>query len=320
MGFTTTLLASIGLIWISRFLLSTYHFINTYFLHKSTLPLYRHRSTSGKPPWAIVTGASDGIGRGYAHELASHGFNLILHGHNSQKLQAVQYCLRETFPQIQTRVLLLDASTHSLSSLKELEEAVETLKDLHITILINNVGTGATPSGHVFGNLECERPADIDGILNTNARFPAHFTRSVIPLLLSHNKPALILTMGSISDMGSPYLSVYSGCKAFDTAFSRSLTREMRAEGREHVEVLGIMTCQVTETAMENSPSSILKPNAVDYARAALGRVGCGYDVVEGCWPHALLRAVLQRIPAGFFSGMLIDSVREEMKVEGKRA
>ncbi|KAJ7246485.1 hypothetical protein C8J57DRAFT_1675292 [Mycena rebaudengoi] len=51
-------------------------------------------SPSDSQPWALVTGASDGIGLGFAHELASHGFDIILHGRSPTKLAAVATALR----------------------------------------------------------------------------------------------------------------------------------------------------------------------------------------------------------------------------------
>ncbi|TVY51939.1 Very-long-chain 3-oxoacyl-CoA reductase, partial [Lachnellula cervina] len=169
--------------------------------------------------------------------------------------------------------------------------------------------------GHVFANYEDEDAADIDAIINTNARFPALMTHFVLPVLQT---PALVLTMASISDVGSPYISVYSGTKAFDSSFSKALRREMVAEGRD-VEVLALMTAMVTETGTSTGEVSIVQPDARRYARSALQRVGCGHEIVEGWCAHWLLRAFTQCIPDSWFTGMLIGSVRVAMEEEGKR-
>ncbi|CAG8953794.1 hypothetical protein HYFRA_00006686 [Hymenoscyphus fraxineus] len=318
MAIIITILATIGGIWISRWALNTYRFLAIY-LQPHSLARYHHTSPSGQPPWAFITGASDGIGKGYAYELARQNFNLILHGRNAQKLCSVRSYLLTEFPSISIKTVLSDACLYGPPSYKEIKEIVAEIQDLHLTILINNVGTGTRPTGHVFSNFQHDIPSDIDAIINANARFPAHITRALLPLLLSHSKPSLLLTMGSIADIGSPYLSVYSATKAFGTSFSRALTREMAAEG-QNIEVLAIMTSSVTETATENAPCSIVRPAARDFARAALRRTGCGWDVVEGVWTHAVLHAVTRRLPAGWLSGILRESVREEMKREGKSA
>lgn len=58
-----------------------------YFLYPS--PLHRYLGNQqGKSSWALVTGASDGIGEGFAHELCSHGFNVIIMGAMSKRSHA----------------------------------------------------------------------------------------------------------------------------------------------------------------------------------------------------------------------------------------
>ncbi|KAH8674530.1 hypothetical protein BGZ60DRAFT_526487 [Tricladium varicosporioides] len=325
MGLTTTTLTLLGTIYLSRIALALYRFTSIYILHTSHLPKYHHLSRTGSPPWALITGASDGIGRGYAIALASHSFNLILHGRNQEKLLTVQQTLKDRYPKIETRLLVLDASVATPESQKELEREIEKLKDLHITVLINNVGTGTTPDGHVFRKFQEEYSHNIDFVINTNARFPVTLTRAVLPLMMRNGGPALVLTMGSISDIGSPYLSTYSASKSFVLSFSRSLAREMHAEGRANIEVLGIMTCSVTDTGTSvEEPRTVVCPGAEEFARAALGRVGCkigvGDGVVEGWWAHWLLRGLLGQLPEGVMRTLLVGGVRSEMGKEGKWA
>ncbi|TVY38158.1 Very-long-chain 3-oxoacyl-CoA reductase [Lachnellula subtilissima] len=313
MSIFANILTLTGAITLLTLLFKTARFIHIY-TRPSSLPRYLHTSPSGKSPWALVTGASDGIGKGYSHELASHGFNIILHGRNPYKLCSVRASIQASYPKTQIRLMVLDATACTAA---DIAAAVKELvcEGLHVTVLVNNVGTGTTPSGHVFANYEDEEPSDIDAIINTNARFPALITHFVLPILQT---PALILTMGSISDVGSPYISVYSGTKAFDSSFSKALRREMVAEGRD-VEVLAMMTAMVTETGTSNGEVSIVQPDARVFARSALQRVGCGHEAVEGWCAHWLVRAFTQCIPDSWLTGMLIGSVRVAMEEDGKR-
>jgi NAD(P)-dependent dehydrogenase (short-subunit alcohol dehydrogenase family) len=73
-----------------------------YFLYPSTLDRYL-RDYQGEKSWALVTGSSDGIGKGIAHELCSHGFNVVLHGRNAEKLSRVQSSLLAEYPNVQVR-------------------------------------------------------------------------------------------------------------------------------------------------------------------------------------------------------------------------
>ncbi|KAL8343114.1 hypothetical protein RB598_004457 [Gaeumannomyces tritici] len=63
-----------------------------------------------RPPWALVTGASDGIGKHLAAELADFGFNVVLHGRNPEKLAKVEEALADRFPSRKFRVIVADVS------------------------------------------------------------------------------------------------------------------------------------------------------------------------------------------------------------------
>lgn len=312
MSILTTTLAVLGAVTLGAYIYKLSTWLHLYFIRPNSLPRYLHTSPCGQPAWALITGASSGIGLGYAHALASSGFNLILHGRNFAKLSCVSSSIKSQYPKTQIRLMVLDATTCSAS---DIETAVRELKDLHITALINNVGTGTTPSGHVFAPFQDEEPLDIDAIFNTNARFPALLTHFMLPVLA---EPALILTMGSISQIGSPYISVYSGTKAFDAAFSKSLRRELIAEKRQ-IEVLTVMTGSVTGTGGCRDVVTWGSPGAGPYARSALGRVGCGREEVWGCWAHSLIAGFVGIIGTGVLDGMVIGDVRRGMEEVGKR-
>ena len=98
------------------------------------LHLYLH----GPAPYALVTGATDGIGKATASELYLRGFNLILHGRNERKLQSVReelQTLRAAKKDI--RFWVVDANRHDI----DFEEAVKQWDGLDITLVVHNVGT-----------------------------------------------------------------------------------------------------------------------------------------------------------------------------------
>ena len=61
--------------------------------------------------WALVTGASDGLGKGYCFELARNGFHIILLARNQAKLDKVAAEIREQYPGIKTEVVVFDFAT-----------------------------------------------------------------------------------------------------------------------------------------------------------------------------------------------------------------
>ena len=83
-------------------------------------------------PVAVVTGASDGIGKEYAIELARRGSNVCLVGRSKEKLDAVQEEIKKNTPNAQTRVVIIDlAHANEVSWVKFATD----IADLNITIL-----------------------------------------------------------------------------------------------------------------------------------------------------------------------------------------
>jgi 17beta-estradiol 17-dehydrogenase / very-long-chain 3-oxoacyl-CoA reductase len=312
-------LVVMGTIWTSLLTLKVLNFIWIYFLRPSSIRKYHHNHIhSSAPPWAIITGASDGIGKQYAHELARLDFNIVLHGRNATKLHHLRTELHDEFPHLSFRVILADASKSGSESSKHIQEIVDSLRDLHVTILINNVGSGGYRDGTVYAEIQDTEPEDIDHLINVNARFPAQFTRAVVPLLLSHGGPALIMTMGSMGELGCPKLSLYGAAKCFDTSFSRALRREMMLAGREHVEVLGIMTGSVTGVSHNKNKATLQMPDSGDFARGAIQKVGCGRDVVAATPFQGLVWNMVGAMPLFLRDRSLASGVKRDMEMRAK--
>ncbi|KAG4441959.1 hypothetical protein IFR05_002578 [Cadophora sp. M221] len=326
MGIPLKIFTSIGIASTSLLTLKALRFIYIY-IRPSSILRYRYpHPITNQAPWALITGSSDGIGKSYAQALASKGFNIILHGRNPTKLETLRQSMQDSYPSLSFRVLVLDASKDSVDANREIQDAVDSLKDLHITVLINNVGGGEKSDGPFMEPYIQYTPRDIDRLLNVNARFPTQITRAVLPLLQGHGGPALIMTMGSMSDFGFPYLGIYSAAKAFDLIFSTALKRELAAESvrqsddgskskrESQIEVLGIMTGGVTEVAWNQTKGNMIRPSAATLAKAALARVGCGKDVVAAYFPHALLWGLPGLMPKWLFERMLVKTSQAEMR------
>ncbi|KAE9372079.1 short chain dehydrogenase/reductase [Stipitochalara longipes BDJ] len=315
------LLALIGTFWTSLFAWKIISFIYIYFVRRSSILRYHHHHhNSSAPPWAVITGSSDGIGKQYAYEFARRNFNIVLHGRNATKLHHVRTELHDEFPHLSFRVIVGDASKSGPETTKHIQEIVDSLRDLHITVLVNNVGTGNHIDGSVYSEIQDTPTEDIDYLINLNARFPAQFTRVVVPLLLSHGGPALILTMGSMSEFGMPQLSLYSATKCFDMVFSKALRREMILAGRTNVEVLGIMAGSVTGVSHNKSQSTLLMPDSAAFARAAIERVGCGEDVVAATWVQGVVYKMVGAMPLFLRDRSLEAGVKGDMEMRERNA
>ena len=278
----STLIYSLGVVTCVLLLTKLIGFLG---LHRrsSSLPRYRQRADT----WALVTGATDGIGLAFIKELASNGFNVILHGRNAAKLKKLKAQLSDDHPKLHFRSLVLDASV-PLSE-KQITDTTAWLQEVHLTILINNVGgVEVIMNPPAVGPLARHSHEDINNLMNLNAGFPTQLTRALWPML-ANNLPSLVMNISSAASLGFPYATIYSGSKAFVESFTHGLYAEAHAESHD-VEVLGIVVGTVTDVSHRKEPVSLLTPNATTMARAALGKVGCGRAVVDawvaggGCW------------------------------------
>lgn len=116
-----------------------------------------------------------------------------------------------------------------------------------------------------------------------------------------------------MSDFGMPYMDIYSAAKSFDLAFSRALGRELAAQGK-NVEVLGIMTGAVTDVGWDRTPKSLFRPESRQFARAALGKVGCGKHVVAAWWTHGISWWGMGLLPSWAFDRALVMGVASAKK------
>ena len=271
------------------------------YLRRSSLPYYLHPSN---PTWALITGATDGIGLGFAQELCQRGFNVILHGRNPKKLQHVQAQLAREYPLAKTKTVVFDAS-HPTDGLELVVQ--EWIGDAELSVLINNVGGQGGLTSKTYQTLEESTGKDVDNILNVNARFATQITRVLLPALVRHS-PSLVMNISSIAALGLPYLDVYAGAKGYIDSFTRALGAEMVAEGKQ-IEVLGIQVGSV-RSAGNDVDEGFFIPTSRQLAKAALEKVGCGRLVLCAFWPHALQLGLAKMLPEKWMQGFSIRTIK----------
>jgi len=278
------------------------------YLRPSSLQRYR---APGKESWALVTGASDGIGLGFAQELCKRGFNVFLHGRSREKLLRVQEQLRAEYPSAKTKIIVFDAAGPT----DHIVEIAHDVGDAHLTVLINNVGGGDMVSP-AFKRLEDMTQAEVQGVISLNAIFMTELTRVLLPIL-EKNEPSLIINISSASSTGLPWLSVYGSAKGYVDSFSNALNAEMRAEGRK-VEVLGI---RVGSTSTPKYPvaTGLFTPTSRTMASAALDRVGCGRSLVWGYWGHAIQRTCFDWLPEKIVQAIITKYMKDLKNIDEKK-
>ncbi|KAH6671503.1 hypothetical protein F5X68DRAFT_278665 [Plectosphaerella plurivora] len=233
-------------------------FLALHFYHPSQ-PLAVYKRKGNEPTYALVTGSSGGIGLGIAQELVTQGFGVILLGHLPAELAEAKASLERRAPGAAVRTITMNVVTANPA---DLDALALSLKDLKLSILFNNVG--GTPYHLPMRELSTMSCLDIDNTINMNARFMSRLTSLLLPRLARPAAPgerSLIVNLSSASHVGLPWLTIYSATKAYNLAFSASLSRELIANpATSHVDCLAITPGDVqsqsnTQASVTNSPT-----------------------------------------------------------------
>ncbi len=170
--------------------------------------------------WAIVTGASQGIGEGFARELAQRGYNLVLVSRRAEKLTALGAELQKDFS-IQARVLSADLSQPGAA-----EKLFEQVSDLELGLLVSNAG--AARMGGFLQNKRSHLTED----LYLNAVSHMELSHSFGSHLRSEGRSGGILLVSSTAAIQPMALGAnYSAAKSFVYNLGESLHREFAEIG-----------------------------------------------------------------------------------------
>ena len=170
--------------------------------------------------WAVVTGASSGLGALFAEKLAQRGLPLVLAGRDEARLTEVRQRVQRLAPGIDVELMVGD-----LGSQAGVEALVAALDGREIDVLINNAGFGT------YGRLQ-DIDADRDrDLIAVNVHALVRLTHAVLPAFLARNDGVIINIASVLAIHALPVSSVYSGTKAFVLNFSRGLQNELAETG-----------------------------------------------------------------------------------------
>jgi 17beta-estradiol 17-dehydrogenase / very-long-chain 3-oxoacyl-CoA reductase len=238
-----------------------------------------------KGTWAVITGASDGLGKEFAAQLAAKGLNLVLVSRTQSKLETLAKELEEKHASsgLQTKILAMDYAKDDDADFARLGQLVA---DLDVGVLINNVG-----QSHSIPVSFLETPdREMQDIVTINCLGTLKTTKIIAPGMVKR-KRGLILTMGSFGGwVPTPYLATYSGSKAFLQHWSSALASELAPSG---VDVHLVLSYLVISAMSKVRRASLLIPTPKVFVRAALGKIGNQSGDFASTyvpyWPHAVM-------------------------------
>ncbi|XP_034746624.1 very-long-chain 3-oxoacyl-CoA reductase isoform X2 [Etheostoma cragini] len=227
--------------------------------------------------WAVVTGATSGIGKAYACELARRGLDVVLISRSDEKLQMIAKEINQYGRK--TRTIQADFTDG-----QSIYPAVAgELQGLEIGILVNNVGMAY--SDHFAYFLEIpDVEQKITQIVNCNMLSVPQMTRLILPGMVERGTGLIINISSEAGVRPQPLLSLYSATKIFVTAFSQCLHAEYKSKG---IIVQCVAPLLVSTNMTKNMSVNCLVKSASGFASEALNTVGHS-SYTSGCLSHAL--------------------------------
>lgn len=171
-------------------------------------------------PWAIVTGASSGIGKEFAYQLAESGLNLVLFARREELLKKLSSEIQDKY-KVSVKYKKLDLTEQNF--LQEIEEFTKTLD---VRLVVSNAGAAIMGA---FSKVPLEQYESM-AKLNVFAQLKiSHWFTS--KLINAKKKGGLILLSSSVAYQGTPYMSNYSAAKAYILNLGEALNYEMKQHG-----------------------------------------------------------------------------------------
>ena len=178
-------------------------------------------SAEWRGKWALITGASAGIGVALARELAAGGANLVLTARRRERLESLAEELAAKH-KIKTAVFAADLAEPSAP---EKIHAFTRAQGIEVELLINNAGFGA------YGELPSVEVSKLLDMVQVNCSAVVHLTRLYLPEMMKRHSGDVLILASTASFQAVPYISTYAATKAFDLLFAEGLAEEMKPHG-----------------------------------------------------------------------------------------
>jgi hypothetical protein len=236
-------------------------------------------------PWALVTGASSGIGEAFARLLAERGLHLVIAARRKERLDRLAGELVDRYG-VTVKTVGVDLSAPDF-----LDVLKPALTDKDFGLLVSNAALG------MKGDHELKNSEELTRLLHTNCLAPLLLTRHFVPVLKQRTHSGIILVGSMEGGMGFPHSAAYSASKAFVHSLGEGLWGELKHSG------IDVLVCAPgpTDTAMLRKQGidpkhmpRLMSPQQV--AKQSLDRLPKG-PVFQVGWLNRLTLRFLSLIP-----------------------
>ncbi len=277
-----------------------------------TLGLWNARESFGKKrapmgerygEWALVTGASAGIGEEFARALAREGMSVVLTARREDRLRTLAGELEKQY-QVATRVVAAD-----LADPAGCDVLMNGIGDLSIDVFINNAGFGYA------GRFDLQETARLRDMVQVNCVAPVVLASRLLPGMRQRARGAMVV-LGSVAGRQPlPRHAIYAASKAFDLLFGEAVWAELRGTG---VDVLvlepGPTVSEFREVAGETRGTGEPTINVVNLAFERLGQQP---SVISGWfnWVRANIARIAPRTVTTLVAeGVILEQTPPEMR------
>lgn len=233
-------------------------------------------------PWAVVAGASEGLGAEFAAQLAARGLNLVLIARRGDVLEEVSTSLKNAYA-IEVRTLSLDLAREDLSPI-----VAEATGDLEVGLLIYNAAISK-----IGAYFEISLEDHLQEVA-VNCRAPMTLAYLLGQPMLKRKRGGILLMSSLAGAQGTALVVNYTATKAYNRLLGEGLWEELRGQG---VDVLACCPPAVSTpgylASLPNGSMSAMTPHAV--VGEALSALGKGPVVIPG-WTYRLANVFMQRV------------------------
>ena len=236
-------------------------------------------------PWALVAGASEGLGEAFAHGAAARGVNVLLLARRREALEAVAAEVRRRHG-VEARAAVVDLAAPDAAS-----RAAAAADGREVGLLVCNA------SHSPIGPLLEKATEDLQRALDVNCRSTLLLARAFAPAMAERGRGGVVVMSSLTAFQGTPWVTLYGATKAFGLALAEGLGHELAGRG---VDVLaccaGATRTPAFVAAMPGGAPGLLEPGQV--VEEALDGLGRGALVIPGRVNRAvsfLLRRLLPR-------------------------
>jgi short-subunit dehydrogenase len=214
-----------------------------------------------KGQWALITGASGGMGADFARQLGAKGFHLVLTARRQKEMEELGREIQSSCPEVQIKILSGDLGNKAFRT-----ELMQATKDIDIHVLVNNAGFGA------YGAFDAIPDSNEETMIGLDVIALVQLTKAFAARMKKLGKGYILETASIGAFQPCPLYGSYAAAKAFVLSYGLAVRQELKNTGvRLTVLCPGVTRTGFFTAAKQDSLSKFQKSSMADSATVVSG-------------------------------------------------